>query len=79
MIRSIPGGAIIEPVHGHVVDLVSICTLNEVGSVEWGHLGGVTTISQIIDAMNHKNKAMRADRKPDIVTLIGAIWTSLLS
>ena len=50
--RSITGETIIVPVQGHVGDLDSIYTLNEVGSTVWERIDGETGVGQIIDTVN---------------------------
>jgi hypothetical protein len=46
--RSIAGETIIVPVSGHVADLESIYTLNEVGSALWELIDGQTPLSRIV-------------------------------
>ena len=65
--RSITGETIIVPVHGHVGDLDSIYTLNELGTVVWGLLDGETTVSQIIDTISREYEVTRAETETDIV------------
>ncbi len=71
--RSITGETIIVPVHGHVGDLDSIYTLNEVGSAVWGLFDGETSISQIIDTISDDYEVTRAETERDIVELIGSM------
>jgi hypothetical protein len=71
--RSITGETIIVPVHGHVGDLDSIYTLNEVGSAVWGLFDGETSISQIIDIISDDYEVTRAETERDIVELIGSM------
>jgi hypothetical protein len=71
--RSITGETIIVPVHGHVGDLDSIYTLNEVGSAVWGLFDGETSISQIIDTISDDYEVTRAETERDIFELIGSM------
>jgi hypothetical protein len=71
--RSITGETIIVPVHGHVGDLDSIYTLNEVGSAVWGLFDGETSISQIIDTISGEYEVTRAETEADIIELIGSM------
>ncbi len=71
--RAITGETIIVPVHGHVGDLDSIYTLNEVGSSVWGPLDGETSVSQIIDTISGEYEVTRAETEADIIQLIGSM------
>ncbi len=71
--RAITGETIIVPVHGHVGDLDSIYTLNEVGSTVWGLLDGETSVSQIIDTISGEYEVKRAETEADIIELIGSM------
>ena len=71
--RAITGETIIVPVHGHVGDLDSIYTLNEVGSSVWGLLDGETSVSQIIDTISGEYEVTRAETETDIIELIGSM------
>ena len=71
--RAITGETIIVPVHGHVGDLDSIYTLNEVGSSVWGLLDGETSVSQIIDTISGEYEVTRAETEADIIELIGSM------
>ncbi len=74
--RAITGETIIVPVHGHVGDLDSIYTLNEVGSAVWGLLDGETSVSQIIDTISGDYEVTREETEADIVDLIGSLETA---
>jgi len=71
--RSITGETIIVPVRGHVGDLDSIYTLNEVGSAVWGLFDGETSISQIIDTISGDYEVSRSETEADIIELIGSM------
>ena len=71
--RAITGETIIVPVHGHVGDLDSIYTLNEVGSSVWGLLDGETSVSQIIDTISGEYEVTRTETEADIIDLIGSM------
>jgi hypothetical protein len=71
--RSITDETIIVPVQGHVGDLDSIYTLNEVGSAVWGLLDGETSVSQIIDTISGDYEVSRAETEADIIELIGSM------
>ncbi len=71
--RAITGETIIVPVHGHVGDLDSIYSLNEVGSSVWGLLDGETSVSQIIDTISGEYEVTRAKTEADITELIGSM------
>ncbi len=74
--RAITGETIIVPVHGHVGDLDSIYTLNEVGSAVWGLIDGETSVSQIIDAISVDYEVTRAETERDIIEMIGSLETA---
>jgi hypothetical protein len=76
--RAITGETIIVPVHGHVGDLDSIYTLNEVGSSVWGLLDGETSVSQIIDTISGEYEVTRAETEADIIELIGSMEEACL-
>ena len=71
--RSITGETIIVPVQGHVGDLDSIYTLNEVGSVVWEKIDGETSVSQIIDAVNREYEVTREETEADIIELLESL------
>ena len=71
--RSITGETIIVPVHGHVGDLDSIYSLNEVGSAVWELIDGATSVSQIIDAMSRDYEVARDETEADIIELIESL------
>ena len=71
--RSITGETIIVPVQGHVGDLDSIYTLNEVGSVVWEKIDGETSVSQIIDAVNREYEVTRGETEADIIELLESL------
>ena len=71
--RSITGETIIVPVHGHVGDLDSIYSLNEVGSAVWELIDGETSVSQIIDAVSREYEVTRDETEADIIELIGSL------
>ena len=71
--RSITGETIIVPVQGHVGDLDSIYTLNEVGSAVWGHIDGETSVSQIIDTVSREYEVTREETEADIIELMGSL------
>jgi hypothetical protein len=49
--RRIAGDTLIVPVRGHVAELDSIYTLNELGSLVWERIDGCTRIYQIVQAI----------------------------
>ena len=71
--RSITGETIIVPVHGHVGDLDSIYTLNEVGSAVWELIDGETSVSQIIDAVSREYAVTREESEADVIELMGSL------
>ena len=71
--RSITGETIIVPVQGHVGDLDSIYTLNEVGSAVWGLIDGETSVSQIIDTVSREYEVTREETEADIIELMGSL------
>jgi Coenzyme PQQ synthesis protein D (PqqD) len=71
--RSITGETIIVPVQGHVGDLDSIYTLNEVGSAMWELIDGETSVSQIIDAVSREYEVTREESEADVIELIESL------
>jgi len=71
--RNISGETIIVPVEGHVGDLDSIYTLNEVGSVIWELLDGRTSIEQIVAAVCSRYEVAPEEARRDVTELIDSL------
>lgn len=64
--RSVAGETIIVPVRGHVGDLDSIFTLNEVASVIWENIDGQRTVRQVAEAVAEEFKVSREEAERDV-------------
>lgn len=68
--RDIAGEKIIVPVRGHVADLDSIFTLNDVASVIWSHIDGQTTVDGIVEAVVKEFDVEPEKARADAVELL---------
>jgi hypothetical protein len=71
--RNIGGEIIIVPVEGHVGDLDSIYTLNEVGSTIWELLGGRTSLDRIAAAVCDQYETTPAEARRDVAELVDSL------
>jgi len=71
--RSISGETIIVPVEGHVGDLDSIYTLNEVGSTIWALIDGQNSITRIVEAVCREYEVTPQEARQDVVELIDSL------
>ena len=71
--RNISGETIIVPVEGHVGDLDSIYTLNEVGSTIWALIDGRTSLDQIAAAISDQFEVTPEEARRDVVELIDSL------
>ena len=71
--RDISGETIIVPVEGHVGDLDSIYTLNEVGSTIWALIDGQTSVDQIVAAICDQYEVTPEEARRDVVELIDSL------
>ena len=73
--RSIAGETIIVPIRGHMRDLGSIFTLNEVGTLVWELIDGRTNISQIVEAICGHYDGEPEQVKEDVLAFLGDLKT----
>ena len=71
--RKISGETIIVPVEGHVGDLDSIYTLNEVGSAIWALIDGPTSVDKIVTAICDQYEVTPEEARRDVVELIDSL------
>lgn len=71
--RNIKGETIIVPVKGHVSDLDSIYTLDEVGTFIWQLLDGQTSIKQIVKNVCNEYDVSHEEAEKDIIELVGSL------
>ena len=71
--REVAGERIIVPIKGHVGDLGSIYTLNEVGTMIWQLIDGDTSLSQIVDAVTGEYDIGEAEAKKDVVDFLNSL------
>ncbi|MGB2763668.1 MAG: PqqD family protein [Candidatus Aminicenantaceae bacterium] len=71
--RNIKGETIIVPVKGHVSDLDSIYTLDEVGTFIWQLLDGQTSIKQIVKNVCNEYDISPEEAEKDIIELVGSL------
>ncbi|MBC8359485.1 MAG: PqqD family protein [Candidatus Aminicenantes bacterium] len=71
--RNIKGETIIVPVKGHVSDLDSIYTLDEVGTFIWQLLDGQTSIKQIVKNVCNEYAISPEEAEKDIIELVGSL------
>ena len=71
--RNIGGEMIIVPVEGHVGDLDSIYTLNEVGAVIWDLLDGRTSLDQIAAAVCDQYAVTPEEARRDVNELVDSL------
>ena len=71
--RNISGETIIVPVEGHVGDMDSIFTLNEVGSTIWELLDGSTSLDNIVSAICDQYEVTPEESRRDVVELIDSL------
>jgi len=71
--RNIKGETIIVPVKGHVSDLDSIYTLDEVGTFIWQFLDGQTSIKQIVKTVCNEYDISPEEAEKDIIELVGSL------
>ena len=71
--RKISGETIIVPVEGHVGDLDSIYTLNEVGSTIWQLIDDPTSVDKIVTAICDQYEVTPEEAYRDVVELIDSL------
>ena len=68
--RCITGETIIVPVKGHVGDLDSIYTLNDVGSLVWQLIDGNNSVSRIVKDICNEYEVATEEAEKDVTELI---------
>jgi hypothetical protein len=71
--RDIAGDTIIVPIRGHVGDLDSIYTLNEVGTLIWGSIDGKKSVSQIAEEVCTTYEVSPEDAMKDTVDFLRSL------
>lgn len=71
--RSIATETIIVPVRAHVVDLESIYSMDEVGSLIWKNIDGQTTVKEIIEAVCGAYDVGHAEATKDVREFLDAL------
>ena len=68
--RRIGGETVVVPVKGHVADLESIYTLNDVGTVLWDALGGGATLAELASAVCEAYEVGDAEARADTLAFL---------
>jgi hypothetical protein len=71
--RQIAGETIIVPVGGHVGDLDSVYTLNELGTMIWRLMDGQTSVGQIIEAVCQEYEVAPEEVRKDIADFLHSL------
>jgi hypothetical protein len=71
--RRIAGESILVPMTSDVVDLNSVYTLNDVGSLVWALFDGDRPIQEIADAVSAEFEVTPAQAAEDIEELVSAL------
>ena len=71
--RSIASETIVVPVRAHVVDLESIFSMDETGSLIWKLLDGQTTVEQIVEAVCESYDVGSAQATKDVNEFLDAL------
>lgn len=71
--RYIAGETLIVPVRGHVGDLDSIYTLNEVGSKIWQMIDGRTPVNKIVQAVTTEYEVTAEEATRDVIDLFDSL------
>ncbi|HEX8141791.1 MAG TPA: PqqD family protein [Pyrinomonadaceae bacterium] len=74
--RHIAGETLIVPVRGHVGDLDSIYTLNEVGSRVWQLIDGGTPVSRIVNAIRFEYEVSEPEASRDVLELFESLQSA---
>ena len=74
--REIAGETIIVPIRGHVGDLDSIYTLNEVGTMIWQLIDCKNSINQIIEGICMAYDVSLEEAKKDTVEFLNSLETA---
>ncbi len=71
--RHISDETIIVPVKGHVGDLDSVYTLNEVATLAWQLIDGQTSGKQIVEAICKEYDIAAEEAEKDLIELMGSL------
>ena len=71
--RSIASETIVVPVRAHVVDLESIFSMDETGSLIWKLIDGQTTVEQIVEAICESYDVESAQATKDVNEFLDAL------
>jgi hypothetical protein len=71
--RDIAGETIIVPIRGHVGDLDSIYTLNEVGTTIWQLIDGKKSVGQIADTLCNTYEVTLEEAKKDTLEFLNSL------
>ncbi|HEX8650891.1 MAG TPA: PqqD family protein [Pyrinomonadaceae bacterium] len=71
--RAIAGETLIVPVTGHVGDLDSIYTLNDVGSRIWQLINDQTKVRQIVEAIREEYDVTTEEAERDVTELLNSL------
>jgi hypothetical protein len=71
--RSIATETIIVPVRSHVVDLESIYSMDEIGSLIWKLIDGQTTVQEIVEAVCGSYDIGHAEATKDVSEFLDAL------
>jgi hypothetical protein len=74
--RHIAGETLIVPVKGHVSDLDSIYTLNEVGSRIWELIDSHRPVASIIKTIHTEYEVTEQDARRDVLELFDSLQTA---
>jgi hypothetical protein len=74
--RHIAGETLIVPVKGHVSDLDSIYTLNEVGSRIWELIDSSRPVAQIVLTIQDEYEVTESEAARDCLELVDALQTA---
>lgn len=74
--RHIAGETLIVPVKGHVGDLDSIYTLNEVGSRIWELIDSTKPVAQIIKTIQDEYEVTESEAARDCLELFDSLQTA---
>ena len=76
--REIAGETIIVPIRGHVGDLNSIYTLNEIGTFIWKLIDGKNQVSEIVKAVGDTFDVLPEEAEKDAIEFLRSLETANL-
>ena len=71
--REIAGETIIVPIRGHVGDLDSIYTLNQVGTFIWHHLESGSSLRRLVNAVAAEYDVDSGEAEKDVADFLGSL------